>query len=86
MKYYTYILKSKIICKYYIGSCHDLDLRLERHNSGNSRSTKAYIPWEIIYYEEFDNKSDAIKREYYIKRMKSKKYIEELIHSGGRPD
>jgi len=84
--YYTYILKSKVKDTYYIGSCSNLNLRLERHNSGNSRSTKAFSPWEIVYFEEFENKKDAMKREYYIKRQKSKKYIENLINSEGRPD
>jgi putative endonuclease len=84
--YYTYILKSKIKETYYIGSCSDLTIRLDRHNSGNSRSTKAFIPWEIVYYEQYDNKMDAMKREYFIKKQKSKKYIENLINSKGRPD
>ena len=80
MKYYTYILKSKIKDKYYIGSCHDLNLRLERHNSGNSRSTKAFLPWEVIYFEEFETKSDAIKREYALKRIKNKEALQKIIN------
>jgi putative endonuclease len=86
MQYYTYIIKSKTFGRYYIGSCQDLTLRVERHNSGNSKSTKAFIPWEIVYFEEFDTKSEAIKRELYIKKQKSKNFIETLIHSRGRPD
>ena len=86
MKYYIYILRSKIIKRFYVGSCSNLELRLERHNTGMSRSTKGYIPWEIVYYEEFDNKTEAIKRERKIKKQKSVKFIEELIHSRGRPD
>jgi putative endonuclease len=88
MSYFTYILKSKIKDRYYIGSCEDLTLRLERHNSGGSISTKAYIPWEIVYYEEYKTKSKALKREIHLKKMKNKKYIEWLItnNSGGRPD
>ena len=80
MKYYTYILKSKIKDKYYIGSCHDLNLRLELHNSGNSRSTKAFLPWEVIYFEEFETKSDAIKREYSLKRIKNKEALQKIIN------
>ncbi len=60
--HYTYILKSKIKDTFYIGSCEDLVKRLERHNLGNSRSTKAYIPWEVVYFEEYPTKSEAIKR------------------------
>jgi putative endonuclease len=80
MAYYTYILKSKIKDKYYIGSCADLTKRLEHHNLGHSRSTKAYIPWEIMYSEEFNTKSDAIKREYSLKRIKNKNTILKIIN------
>jgi len=80
MVYYTYILYSITRDRYYIGSCSDLKLRLERHNAGNSRSTKSGIPWKVVYLETFNSKSEALKREYYIKRMKSRKYIESLIN------
>ena len=62
--YYTYIIKSKIKDRLYLGHCRDLEERLKLHNSGNSRSTKAYIPWEIVYVEEYSTKSEAMKREY----------------------
>jgi len=81
--YYTYILYSCKTDHYYIGHTHDLELRLERHNDGWSRSTKSGIPWKIIYYEEYSTKSDANKRELEIKRKKSRKYIATLI-AGGR--
>ncbi len=77
--FFTYIIYSKTKDKYYIGHSHDLDLRLQRHNSGSSRSTKAGIPWKVVYFEKYETKSEAIKREYEIKRKKSRKYIEYLI-------
>jgi len=88
MAYFTYILKSKVKDRYYIGFCENLNARLEKHNSGNTKSTKAYIPWEIVYWEKYHIKKDAIKREKQLKKLKSKKYIDNLIknHSGGRPD
>ncbi|MCE1165840.1 MAG: GIY-YIG nuclease family protein [Bacteroidetes bacterium] len=89
MPFFTYILKSKIVDRNYIGSCSDLSKRLDKHNNGNSRSTKAFIPWEIVYFEEYATKSEALKREYALKRMKNKNYIKWLIekyNSGGRPD
>jgi len=58
MPHFTYILKSKIVNKFYIGSCSNLEKRLEHHNSGHNRSTKPYIPWEIIYSEEYGTKSE----------------------------
>lgn len=88
MPFFTYILKSKIKEKYYIGETDNLERRLILHNEGNSLSTKAYIPWELVYHEEFNTKSEALKREKHLKKMKSKKYIEWLIsiYQGGRPD
>lgn len=78
-KHYTYILYSKSSDKYYTGSSKDLENRLQRHNAGATKSTKRGRPWEIVYFEEYDSKSEAMKRESYIKRMKSRKYIEGLI-------
>ena len=77
--FYTYIIYSESKNSYYIGHTHNLVLRLERHNSGWSRSTKAGIPWKLVYNEEHETKSKAMQREYAIKRMKSRKNIEELI-------
>ena len=83
--FYTYIIYSGTNDRFYVGHTHDLNLRLERHNNGWSKSTKSGIPWKLVYYEEFETKSNAMKREYEIKRKKSRKYIERLIN-GGRPD
>ena len=77
--FYTYIIYSNSKNKFYIGYTHDLEKRLERHNSGLSRSTKSGIPWKHVYYESFKTKSEAILRENEIKSKKSRKYIEELI-------
>jgi len=87
MPHYTYIIQSSVDRSYYIGSTHDLSLRLQRHNDGWTKSTKAKRPWIIVYFKEFLNKSDALKHELEIKRMKSRSYIERLvIDAGGRPD
>jgi putative endonuclease len=88
MVYFTYKIKSKIKDRYYIGSSDNLERRLILHNEGNTISTKAYIPWELVYFETFRTKSEALKREKHLKKMKSKKYIKWLIdnHPGGRPD
>ncbi|MGD0338327.1 MAG: GIY-YIG nuclease family protein [Bacteroidota bacterium] len=79
MPFYTYIIQSDTDGSFYIGSTHDLELRVLRHNEGWSRSTKAKRPWNLVYFKEFQTKSEALKREFEIKRRKSKKYIESLI-------
>ena len=77
--FYTYIIYSESTDKYYIGHTHDLELRLSRHNDGWTHSTKSGIPWKHVHSEKYDTKSEAMKREYEIKRQKSRKYIKDLI-------
>ena len=80
MPYFTYILYSEKLNKYYIGSCEDLESRLkDRHNEGRNISTKAGIPWVVKYTETFSTRSEAVQRELQIKNKKSRKYIEWLI-------
>jgi putative endonuclease len=79
--YFTYILYSKTRDRYYIGYTSDLSKRLQKHNMGNSKSTKSGIPWEIVYFEEYETKSEAMARERAIKKKKSRKYIEWFINN-----
>lgn len=76
---WVYILYSKSKDRYYIGSTIDLEARLAIHNSGRNLSTKSGLPWEIVYSEEYLEPAEARSREYKLKQMKSRKYIEELI-------
>jgi putative endonuclease len=52
------------------------------HNSAQSKSTKAGIPWKLVYSTPFNSRSEAAKEETRIKKMKSRKFIEQLIVSG----
>jgi len=79
MAFYVYIIQSELDRSYYIGSTQDLDERLRRHNQGRSTYTKAKRPWKLVYYEEFIDRSSAMKREREIKRQRSKKFIEALV-------
>ena len=78
---YTYILRCKDN-SLYTGWTNDLDKRLEAHNSGRgAKYTKTRLPVELVYYEEFETKEDAMRREYAIKQL-TKKAKEQLIISG----
>lgn len=66
--YYFYILKSKIDSKLYYGFTSDLRKRMQQHNEGESRSTKARRPLELMYYEAYRSKLDAYDREQQIKK------------------
>ena len=75
MPYYTYVIYSKNFNRYYKGHCNDLVTRLNEHNLGKTKSTKPFIPWELIYYEEFESLSEAIHREKYFKTAAGRKYL-----------
>ena len=75
MGFVLYILQSSKSGNLYIGQTQNLEDRLDRHNKGYSKSTKFDVPWEIIYTEEFATRSEAMKREKYLKNLKSPKYI-----------
>jgi putative endonuclease len=81
MSYYVYIIKSGRDGSYYVGSTQDVEERLERHNQGRSRYTKAKVPWKLLYYEEHPDKTRALKRENAIKNRKSREFIQGLIRA-----
>lgn len=77
---YTYI----VCCKddtLYCGWTNNLEKRLENHNAGTgAKYTRNRGPVELVYYETFDTKEEAMSREYAIKQLTRKqklKLIEE---------
>lgn len=73
--YYTYILKSVSVKRYYYGHSKNLKERLKRHNAGKVRSTKAFRPWKVHFFEVFPTKSEAYKREMFFKLAEGKKWL-----------
>ena len=66
----------------YCGWTNDLTARLAAHNSGKgAKYTKGRRPVQLAYYEEFETKEEAMKREYAIKRM-SRKEKEKMMGPG----
>lgn len=80
MPHFVYFLYTQSRDRYYIGSCADLEIRLSRHNAGANPSTKIGRPWKIVYHESCADKTEALKREIYLKSMKSRIYMEQLMH------
>jgi len=78
--YFVYILHSKSINKFYVGYSENPDKRLEFHNSELNKiwSTKGK-PWELKSTFSFQNKTDALKAEKFIKKQKSTKFIQAII-------
>ena len=83
--FYLYILQSYQSGTFYIGHTGNLEKRIKWHNAGYSLSTKAKRPWKLVYQEIYQTKSEAQKREYELKRKKSRKYIEFIIRGMAQP-
>ena len=80
-QFYVYILFSATLNRYYIGHTGQLSDRLFRHSNSGSKSTKATNDWVLAYSETYPTRGEAIKRENYIKKQKSRKFIEALIQT-----
>ena len=69
---YTYI----VACKdgtYYTGWTNHLEKRIQDHNAGKgAKNTKCRLPVNVVYYESFESKEEAMRREYAIKRLTRK--------------
>ena len=63
--FYTYVIQSDLDKRRYKGSCEDLEMRLKDHHARKTRSTKAFRPWSLVYYEEFETLAEALKRERF---------------------
>ncbi len=80
MKHYTYILKCSDNT-YYTGYTNHLEKRIQAHNEGKgAKYTKGRRPVELVYYEEYETKQTAMKREWEIKHF-SRGKKESLFHS-----
>lgn len=76
---FLYVLKSIQNNSYYIGITQNLENRLYKHNKGQVFSTKHSKPWIIIYKEYYETRSEAFRREKYLKSLKSREIIEKLF-------
>ncbi|MCI0788076.1 MAG: GIY-YIG nuclease family protein [Chloroflexi bacterium] len=78
--FYVYLLRSERTGRYYIGSTGDIQNRVEQHNAGLTKSTKAFSPWRLVHQEEFDSLPEARQRESQLKSWKSRSYLESQLH------
>lgn len=81
-KHYAYMLRCADNT-IYSGYTNDLKKRVETHNNGRgAKYTKARRPVKLVYFEEFETKSEAMRREYEFKhltRFQKEQLIGELV-------
>ena len=52
----------------YVGYTNNLNKRLKLHNSSKGAKFTRGKKWKLVYYKEYDSRSNAMKYEYLLKK------------------
>ncbi len=79
MMYCVYILENQNE-SIYIGSTDNLEKRLENHNDPTRVGwTRKRGPWKLIYKEDYETRSEAMRREKFLKSLKAGQRIKKIL-------
>ena len=67
--YFLYLSNGDI----YKGLTGNFERRFEEHRLGKVESTRNYLPFKVIGYEAYDLKTDAMRREQFLKKSQGMK-------------
>ena len=83
MPHFLYILHSKSSTKYYVGETHTIKERIRMHNEHEYTNSFSKIAsdWELALAFECEDRNCALYLERFIKKMKSKVFIEKIIQN-----
>jgi len=73
--FFAYVIKSIHHDYIYKGHCENLEKRLQQHNAGYTESIKKWVPFKLAYYESFETREEAIKREKYFKSAAGRRFL-----------
>ena len=84
--YTVYVLKSEKVDRHYVGYTSDIERRLSEHNGVIDEKKNKYThkngPWKLVYKEDgFETRSDAMKREKYLKGSRGRKKVKDIIET-----
>lgn len=79
--YYVYVIRSLKNRRLYTGSTDNVKRRLYEHNSGLSKATKYTRPFELLHQEQYDSRSEAYRREMYLKTGKGREELKKILGS-----
>lgn len=77
--YIVYVLQSQNDGRLYKGFTDNLERRINEHNSGKTKSTKAFLPWKLVYQEAVSNREKARKREKYLKSGIGRDFLKTIL-------
>ena len=76
--YYVYILQLSNN-QLYTGYTIDIKRRIDEHKNGNVKFTSQRLPVQLIHYEVYKLKSDAMRREKYLKTTEGKRFLHQQV-------
>ena len=75
--FYVYVLKSLKNGKRYVGyTSKGVFVRLKEHNRNCNKWTRQNGPFKLMYFERYNNKTEAIKREHFLKSGQGRKFLD----------
>lgn len=74
---YVLVSHSKEL-RFYVGMSENPEQRLLEHNSGKTKSTKGFRPWQIFFLEKFSTRGEARDREKFLKAGSGKEKIKRM--------
>jgi len=78
----VYVLKSRKDGKRYVGmTSKSSKERMKEHNMGSNKWTRTHKPFDLVYEEVYDNKTEAIKREKFLKSGQGRKFLDSVIRA-----
>ena len=76
--YYVYVMRSLKDGRLYKGFTSNLKRRIKEHNSGQTKSTKGFVPLELIYFEKVNSREEARNREKYLKSGQGRDFLKTM--------
>ncbi len=87
MFFSVYVLKSLQRNYFYVGLTNNIDRRVRQHQEGKERTTRPYLPFQLLVAEEYETRADARIREKYFKsgigKERLKEHFGNMCPSGG---
>ena len=77
--FYVYILLSIKDNKFYIGCTKNLKRRILEHKRKKVKSTKDRLPLKLVCYEAYLSKTEALRREKFLKSSDGKKDLKKRL-------
>ncbi|MBI2889131.1 MAG: GIY-YIG nuclease family protein [Candidatus Liptonbacteria bacterium] len=73
--HFVYFLRSLMNGDLYVGSTENVENRFQLHNAGKVRSTKFYRPWQLLDYEVYSSRGEAVRRERFLETGQQKELL-----------